>query len=109
MSAEELDSRTQQAIPASLQDKIRTTTVVPNYDDLQDFDLVVLSPGVPLQHRLSVQATALDIPVTSELSFAAAMLPKSVELVCVTGTNGKSTTTTFLAQVLQTHLDPVSG
>ena len=40
------------------------------------------------------------IPVTSELAFAAAMLPTSVQLVCVSGTNGKSTTITFLAQML---------
>lgn len=100
MQADELHSRTKELIPPALHDKIATTSSLPNYDELQRFDLVVLSPGVPLQHRLPTQALASSIPVTSELAFAAAMLPKTVELICVTGTNGKSTTTTFLAQML---------
>jgi UDP-N-acetylmuramoylalanine--D-glutamate ligase len=100
MTAEELDSKTVEAIPASLHDKIWTMNAAPNYDELLEFDLLVLSPGIPSQHRLPTQALAMNIPVTSELSFAAAMLPKAMDLICVTGTSGNSTTTTFLAQVL---------
>ena len=100
MDDEQLDTQTKKNIPAPLQRAIQTTNCPPNYDELMNFDLVVLSPGVPLNHRLPTQAIACGIPVTSELAFAASMLPKSVEIVCVTGTNGKSTTTTFLAQML---------
>lgn len=100
MDDEQLDTQTKKNIPAPLQRAIETTNCPPNYDELLNFDLVVLSPGVPLKHRLPTQAMACGIPVTSELAFAASMLPKSVEIVCVTGTNGKSTTTTFLAQML---------
>jgi UDP-N-acetylmuramoylalanine-D-glutamate ligase len=35
----------------------------------------------------------------SELGFAAAALPKCVKVAAVTGTNGKSTVTTFAGQV----------
>lgn len=35
----------------------------------------------------------------SELDFAAEALPKSVKILAVTGTNGKSTTVTFSGQV----------
>jgi hypothetical protein len=100
MNAEELDSKIVETIPASLHHKIRTMNAVPNYDDFLEFDLLVLSPGIPSQHRLLSQAVAMNIPVTSELSFAAAMLPKAMSLVCVAGTSDNSTTTTFLAQAL---------
>ena len=99
MNDDQLKEKTA-TIAKPLQSSIITASIVPNYDDLQHFDLLVLSPGVPLGHRLATQAMAFGIPVTSELAFAAAMLPTSVELVCVTGTNGKSTTTMFLAQML---------
>ncbi|CAL2239214.1 unnamed protein product [Prunus armeniaca] len=36
----------------------------------------------------------------SELDFAAEILPKSVKLLAVTGTNGKSTVVTFAGQML---------
>lgn len=38
--------------------------------------------------------------VMSELDFAAEILPKSVKILAVTGTNGKSTVVTFAGQVL---------
>lgn len=40
--------------------------------------------------------------VMSELDFAAEILPKSIKILAVTGTNGKSTVVTFAGQV--THL-----
>lgn len=100
MTEDELNSRTREEIPAPLFGKIKTTRRVPNYDELECFDLLIVSPGFPLKHRLPTQAIARNIPVTSELAFAAAMLPESVQIVCVTGTNGKSTTTSFLSQML---------
>ena len=36
----------------------------------------------------------------SELDFAAEILPKSIKILAVTGTNGKSTVVTFAGQVL---------
>ena len=38
-------------------------------------------------------------PVVSELEFAAEKIPKDVKVIAVTGTNGKSTVTTFSGQV----------
>ena len=37
--------------------------------------------------------------VMSELDFAAEVIPESVKILAVTGTNGKSTTVTFAGQV----------
>lgn len=39
--------------------------------------------------------------VMSELDFAAEILPKSIKILAVTGTNGKSTVVTFAGQVLE--------
>jgi UDP-N-acetylmuramoylalanine--D-glutamate ligase len=52
---------------------------------------VVWSPGIPITHPLAAAARRKQIPLLSELElgFLAARSP----LVCITGTNGKSTTT----------------
>ncbi|NJR41538.1 MAG: hypothetical protein HC767_01625 [Akkermansiaceae bacterium] len=100
MTDHEMALHTKHTIPEPLWESITITRIPPNYDELMEFDLVVVSPGVPLAHRLPAQAIAQNIPVTSELAFAAAMLPDSVQLICVTGTYGKSTTTSFLFQML---------
>ncbi len=63
-------------------------------------DAVVLSPGVPLTHTVVARWLASGIPVHGELEWAARFL--SARSVAVTGTNGKSTTTAWLAHVLRT-------
>lgn len=62
-------------------------------------DLIVKSPGVSLYHPLIVQAKQKNIPVTSLLNlfFSQKNLPKTI---CVTGTKGKSTSSSLLTHVL---------
>jgi UDP-N-acetylmuramoylalanine--D-glutamate ligase len=62
-------------------------------------DLVVPSPGVPRTHPLLVKSVARGIPVWSEIELAGRHL--RCPLLAVTGTNGKSTTTTLLGAMLQ--------
>ncbi len=62
-------------------------------------ELVVLSPGVPRAHRAIQVAEAEGIPIVSELELAAAALPASVVVIAITGTNGKSTTTTMAGAI----------
>ena len=59
-------------------------------------DLVVASPAVPHGHELLEAARRAGVPVTTELTLAAAALPPGVRTAAVTGTNGKSTTCAFL-------------
>ena len=61
---------------------------------LEGRDLVVVSPGVPLDHPLFREAERRGIPIAAEieLGFAVARAP----IVAVTGTNGKSTTVELL-------------
>ena len=62
-------------------------------------DLVVLSPGVPPEQEAMIAARAADIPVIGEIELASRWLKGRV--IAITGTKGKSTTTTLTARMLQ--------
>ncbi len=61
---------------------------------------IVKSPGIPDSAPLVVAAMAKGIPVVSELEFAYRFL-KGAKLVCITGANGKTTTTMLIYSLLQ--------
>jgi UDP-N-acetylmuramoylalanine--D-glutamate ligase len=62
-------------------------------------DLVVLSPGVPGDQEAVVAARTAGVPVIGEIELASRWLPGRV--IAITGTKGKSTTTTLAARMLQ--------
>ena len=64
-----------------------------------EVDLVVKSPGVPGGATPVAAAKAAGIPVWSEVELAARELPNP--LICITGTNGKTTTTELTAHLLR--------
>ena len=61
-------------------------------------DLIVVSPGVPLNTPELVQASNLVLPIIGELELAAHFLKGKI--LAVTGSNGKTTTTTLLGEIL---------
>ena len=61
-------------------------------------DLIVVSPGVPVDSPPLVQARALGEPVIGEIELAAQFLPKNI--VAITGSNGKTTTTTLTGEII---------
>ncbi|MGD0483823.1 MAG: UDP-N-acetylmuramoyl-L-alanine--D-glutamate ligase, partial [Gemmatimonadales bacterium] len=61
---------------------------------------VVVSPGVPPDAAPLRAARDGGVPVISELDLGARMLP-ATRLVCVTGSNGKTTTTALTAHLLR--------
>jgi UDP-N-acetylmuramoylalanine--D-glutamate ligase len=67
-------------------------------DLLAGVDVLVKSPGVPLEAPLVAAAHERRIPVWSEIELAARLLPNP--LLGVTGTNGKTTTTELLGAIL---------
>ncbi|HEY7556844.1 MAG TPA: UDP-N-acetylmuramoyl-L-alanine--D-glutamate ligase [Candidatus Binatia bacterium] len=62
-------------------------------------DCVIPSPGVAADNPLLREAAARDIPVLSEIELAFRFFP--APLTAVTGTNGKSTTTTLIGEMMQ--------
>jgi UDP-N-acetylmuramoylalanine--D-glutamate ligase len=68
------------------------------HETLLGADLIVVSPGVPASQPDLVAAAAYGVPVVGELVFAASFI--DAPLIAITGTNGKSTTTSFVGQLL---------
>jgi UDP-N-acetylmuramoylalanine--D-glutamate ligase len=62
-------------------------------------NLIVVSPGVPLFTRAIIEARARGIEVISEIELAWRFLTAPV--IAVTGTNGKTTTTSLLSALFQ--------
>ena len=62
--------------------------------------VLVLSPGVPPDAPPCRAAAGAGVPVVSELDLGARLLP-ATRLVCVTGSNGKTTTTALVAHLLR--------
>jgi len=60
-------------------------------------DLIVVSPGVPLDTPEVAQAQTLGTPVIGELELASRFLQG--EVVAITGSNGKTTTTTLVGKI----------
>ncbi|MBU4179023.1 MAG: UDP-N-acetylmuramoyl-L-alanine--D-glutamate ligase [Actinobacteria bacterium] len=67
-------------------------------DGLKGYDLVVTSPGVPDRAPVLTRARESGLRVISELEFAFRLLTNTI--VAVTGTNGKTTTTTLISRML---------
>lgn len=72
-------------------------------DQLLDssFDYLIKNPGVPIDHKYVLKAKELEIEVINEVEMAYRMLPLDVTLVGITGTNGKTTTTTLTYNILK--------
>lgn len=65
------------------------------------FDLVVKNPGINKEHPVVKKAKELNIPVINEVEVAYHYLPKDVTIIGVTGSNGKTTTTTIIYEILK--------
>jgi len=61
-------------------------------------DLIVVSPGVPSDSPALVQARAMGEPVIGEIELAYRFLPGPI--VAITGSNGKTTTTTLIGKII---------
>jgi UDP-N-acetylmuramoylalanine--D-glutamate ligase len=71
--------------------------------DGSDFDLIVTSPGIPLFAPIFSIAKQRNIPVIGEIELG--YLLCNCKIAAVTGTNGKTTTTTLLGEILAAHYD----
>ena len=73
-------------------------------DDLFDesYDLLIKNPGISIDHKYVLKANKLNIPVVNEVEVAYNLLKdKNVKIIAITGTNGKTTTTTLVYEMLK--------
>lgn len=72
-------------------------------DDLLDetFDYLIKNPGVPIDHKYVLKARELGIKVINEVEMCYHLLRDDITLIGITGTNGKTTTTTLTYNILK--------
>ncbi len=78
-------------------------------DELFDktFDYIIKNPGIRNDHKYVLKAHELNIPVINEVELAYNLLPRDVNLISITGSNGKTTTTTLVYNILKSAGLPV--
>ncbi len=67
-------------------------------------ELIVVSPGIPPNLKPLQLAREANIPISCEIDLAAAALKEP--LIAVTGTNGKTTTTTLIGEMFKADEKP---
>ena len=96
------DSKTpdelKEEIPRLLDEGIAVETGGHGERTFQNQDLIVVSPGVPLDAPPLVQARSLGEKVIGEVELAAQFFPG--RMVAITGSNGKTTTTALAGEVV---------
>ncbi len=80
-----------------------TIVITDHQEDLVNdtFDVVIKNPAIAKDHPAVVKAKKLGIPVMNELEASYSFLPKNVTLIGITGSNGKTTTTTMTYELLK--------
>lgn len=72
-------------------------------EDFTAADLIVASPAIPPSNPFLQAARDAGVPITTEMMLFIERLAPEVKTVAVTGTKGKSTTTTLLGMMLKTR------
>lgn len=65
------------------------------------FDYVIKNPGIRYDSECILKAGELKIPVVNEVEMAYHFLPDDVTIVAITGSNGKTTTSTLTYEMLR--------
>lgn len=71
------------------------------------FDYVIKNPGIKYDNPVVIKAKELGIKVINEVEMAYSFLDKSVNIIGVTGSNGKTTTTTLISEFMKNSFDNV--
>lgn len=75
------------------------------------FDYVIKNPAIRRDNAAVIKAKGLGIPVINEIEASYYFLPKDVKIITITGSNGKTTTTTMVYELLKhsSHTVHVGG
>ena len=75
------------------------------------FDYVIKNPAIRRDNAAVIKAKKLGIPVINEIEASYYFLPKDVKIITITGSNGKTTTTTMVYELLKhsSHTVHVGG
>lgn len=99
------DQKSAQVLGSVVQDleQMGIRVITETFPDLtcEPVDLVIASPGVPLDLPIFDQACQLAIPIIGELELAYQLKSQQVDMLAITGTNGKTTTTALLRYILE--------
>ena len=74
-----------------------------NADELlnDSYDLVIKNPGIKYTHPCVLKARELGISVINEVEAAYHYIDKSVKIIGITGSNGKTTTTSIIYEIMK--------
>ena len=67
----------------------------------KSYDLMIKNPGIKYDHKCVVKAKELGIPVVNEVEVAYHYIDKSVKIIGITGSNGKTTTTSIIYEIMK--------
>ena len=67
----------------------------------KSYNYLIKSPGVPIKHPYVLKAKQLGIKVINEVEVAYNLLPKNITMIGITGTNGKTTTTSLTYEIVK--------
>ena len=68
---------------------------------IQDIDLIIISPGVSLKESYVQEALSRGIPVIGDIEIFAQVKSASSKVIGITGSNGKTTVTSLVAELLK--------
>src|SRR5215510_4973709 len=98
VSDEKSEAQLQNEIAALLDRGVSIETGRHGERTFRDQDLIVVSPGVPSDQPQLQQARSMGIPVIGEVELAFRFLQGKA--IAITGSNGKTTTTTLVGEIL---------
>jgi len=65
------------------------------------YNYLIKNPGIRKDHKCVSKAKELNIPVINEVEAAYSFFPKNINIIGITGSNGKTTTTTLIYEILK--------
>lgn len=101
------EALTESQIRGKLPEGSRARIILGALEDavIEELDLAVLSPGVPTDLPLVERIRSKGVPIWGEVELAYAN--SKGRLIAITGTNGKTTTTSLVGAIMKHHQDSV--